>query len=122
MTRTTKSDTKELKYTKKALDHWDRMIKWAKKQPPTNEPNFDLMKQTIGEGWGTQDCDLCNIHKTTCTKCAIWVATGKHCTSQGHDDADFSLTWSQWIEGANQLRKTLLKTIEYYEKRLSDSD
>ena len=50
---------------KKALDeslkHWERMLRWADKQPLDTPVSCVEMKEDIGEIWTGDDCPLCKI-------------------------------------------------------------
>ena len=74
----TKSKRNELetKAIQESIDHWTRMIDWAKKQPKYNRSFRKHMEIEINESWFSDDCALCNIYRDiyrdNCDKCPLY--------------------------------------------------
>lgn len=92
----------------KSIEHWQRMIKWAKEQNPEEEAYYSDMKDEIDEYWEGNDCALC-IEFVDCRKCPLENKYG------GCDDKGDNLwgtvldsgTWCEWVKNAKKFLKQL---------------
>jgi len=99
---------------KKTIAHWERMIKWAKKQNHYNFVNKNEMMNEIGECWDSRYCDLCiKYNKNRCAKCPLKRKYGG-CIMRT-DNLWFSVAtsriWDEWIDNAKDFLKQL-KSLE----------
>lgn len=92
---------------KKALKHYDRMIKYAKKQNPNDPPAFLKMLDDIGETWYHLDCTYCNIFKDNCLLCSLSVhgSDSSSCCMGLWSYMDKSYTWKEWIGWAKLIKE-----------------
>lgn len=68
----------------KALAHYDRMIKWAEKQPKRKLVDCEYMYESIGEIWVDTDCAYCKKiekYNLDCNFCRLCVVNydSRHC-------------------------------------------
>lgn len=57
-----------------AIEHYKRMIEWAKTQPLRGLPNSNFMKKEIKEAWFHIDCIYCKRYinyNVPCPKCPL---------------------------------------------------
>ena len=114
------------KYIQLAIDrsirHWERMIKWAKKQKKSllvsGYDNPD-METEIGEYWNAYYCNLCKAFKTKegdelCFNNKIYCPLADkygECGVRGSENnflrVHNSKTWGQWVYNANIMLKQL---------------
>lgn len=104
----------------KSIEHWERMIIWVEKQPPSKNCSPWIMEDKINETWGSHYCALCRLYytnniKSHCHKCPLWQNFGP-CTIK--DDIDFtpanywdavakSKTWGEWLKNAGNMLEQL---------------
>ena len=61
---------KIIKALEKSIEHWSRMIAWAKTKDPIDEHfDFEFMEKEIKESPGSKYCSLCQLFKASCYKC-----------------------------------------------------
>jgi hypothetical protein len=98
-----------------AVNHWKRMINWAKKQHPKATPNQTIMEQEIGESWEGKYCVLCSYSLAiadSCGKCPLYKKYGS-CDYDPRNaygdvsDRMESPNWKQWVVNAERLLKQL---------------
>lgn len=93
---------------KASIEHWQRMIAWAKEQPYGQEPDSEKMKRAIGEKWFTADCSLCKVFKShyngDCRPCPLHDSRQYHwvCCNEWVD-VNNSETWGGWVTEAEHL-------------------
>jgi hypothetical protein len=97
---------------KKALAHYDRMIKWAEKQPLGGHAD-NSMHYELGESEYGEDCSYCKkyyqiggclLNSNDREKpCSIpWYTN--HCCNGLWDKMESAKTWGTWIKYAKQVR------------------
>jgi len=112
---------------KKALDeslkHWERMIRWADKQPLDTPVSQVEMKEDIGETWIGEDCSLCKIFEDSSndmfcqsnrlglicplyTKFGVCGVSGGVSTNLWHT-VSTSKTWGDWVVNAKKFYSQL---------------
>lgn len=97
-----------------SIKHWQRMIKWAEKQPRTGFADIEFMYKDLDEGRYSSDCALCKKYAADvfshCGKCPIYSKYGE-CVQGGIDHpyrkVVYSETWRTWIENAKKIVKAL---------------
>ena len=92
---------------KQAIEHYDRMIEWARTQPTGDKPSSDLMGELFKEGYGAYDCPYCKKYQVDCILCKL---TGKYpeatyCCNGLYSKMCKSKTWRQWIIRAKKVRE-----------------
>lgn len=97
---------------RKSIKHWERMIKWAKKQDKYARPLYSYMELEINESWYNGDCALCRFYKDYCYNCIL----STEYVDCYDDDSIWRLisdsnTWKEWIANAKQFLKQL-KSLE----------
>jgi hypothetical protein len=94
----------------KSIEHWEKMIAWAKTQNPEDKVSKDLMLEKIGENTCGDYCLLCQYFE-----CYVDAPTCPlHLANHGCNDGDSpwrrvisSPTWNIWIERSNKMLKAL---------------
>ena len=97
-----------LREKQEVLGHYDRMIAWAKTQPRADVARKVIMEDAIGESWLGVYCFLCSRYSESCRTCPM-ISTRYVC---GDVDSPWSrmtrsLTWEDWICGAEDLRASV---------------
>jgi len=96
---------------KGTLSHYRRMIKYAKKQDPNEEPDAKKMLSDIGEDWYAKHCPYCQTYyrigcPSTCPLCNNRIS----CCGGLWTKMNQALTWAQWIIHAKEIVKFIKKT------------
>lgn len=88
------------------LEHYDRMIEWAEKQPPNNGSFFAEMKESLGESWFGDNCPYCqkNYDKNKCELNSIDNNCCNCCNGLWEKMYD-TVVWSDWIIAAKKVRE-----------------
>ena len=111
---------------KETMEHYGRMIEFAKTQNKHDRPDKAVMLLNIGEHWQANYCPYCKEFKTgekyhQCDKCPlngymtkIYMVSGLptsavHCFAPWEKLFRKSKTWQQWIKNAE-------KVIKYVDK------
>jgi len=95
---------------KQAIMHYDRMIKWAEKQPQDEPVKFLKMERYIGESWGDDDCPYCEkyFHDDSVI-CPLsnnsLTCDGDICCNGIFGELSDATTWNTWLEYAKQVRE-----------------
>lgn len=113
---------------KKSIKHWERMIRWAKKQDPQKEAYYTEMARHLKEDWYSGSCALCTSYLKTnvyseshCFSCPIYVI-GECC--EGENDCETkecsvwrgvqnSENWDEWCKNAEDML-FMLKFLEAF--------
>jgi len=103
-----------------SIKHWERMIKWAKKQPKRGLLSMPKMKtkmfESIGEYYGGDDCPLCQryLYAEGCEVCPLGRKYRKALDKDlvlacvlTWRKAYGSTTWAVWLKYAKLLLKDL---------------
>lgn len=98
-----------------ALEHYDRMIAWAKAQPQKDSARYTVMYTSLGEAWGSMDCPYCRRANDLCGLCvlgrhdacygALRCYGGDECCGGRWIELDAGYTWGDWIASAKKVRK-----------------
>lgn len=94
---------------KKAVAHYDRMIRWAKDQLGDRAADSDEMFREIGEWWGGEDCPYCEAFKNTgaCTICPLRAPGG--CCAGLWRWLNRSRNWHDWIIEAEKVKEYIIE-------------
>ena len=103
----------ETKAIQDSIDHWTRMIDWAKTQPQNNWTNFFRMGREIKESWYGVDCALCKIYIEECNKCPLYKL-GNGCFNRNSiwKKIGYSSSWKEWLYWAYRMRATLKRLLK----------
>lgn len=89
------------------LNHYRRMIEWARFQGMDESPSSIKMQASIGEDWTQAHCAMCNAHyhvtdENTCITCPIYKYELERCGIVGTrwHRLNKSKTWPEWILNA----------------------
>ena len=102
------------KIKQEALAHYDRMIEWAKKQPPKDEPFVGRMLHDLGETYSAKFCVYCNEYKDECLDlcmgCPLSLPESPlACCNGQYRKMCCSDTWAEWVENAKEVRRIIKK-------------
>jgi len=86
---------------RKAIAHYNRMIKYAKTRPATKRINRNSMYKAIGECWYDMDCSYCKAYKF-CNICPLYI--GGCCGGLWCEMAN-AKNWREWIDRAIKVRQ-----------------
>ena len=100
-------ELKMLKTKNEAIQHYDKMIKWAEKQNKYKIPSVSKMYYEIKTTWAGQHCSYCNIHNTTCFLCELHSKNS--CCDGLWLRMDRSKTWKEWIKYAKKIKRFIEK-------------
>lgn len=116
---------KTIKSIKDTLLHWDRMIKFASKQPcflfwfPSKRKYVccDTMYNSIKEEWYGNDCPLCNVYEINCGICPLGKKFGSCSGSYTENRNKWSLVcnskrWGTWTKRAKEFREQIRSLLE----------
>jgi len=100
---------------KKTLEHYTRMIAWAKEQDPIEFADILKMEKSLGESWDDDNCAFCtefgNDQWRPCPLQPIdrpcW---GVNCCDGLWSDLNNTETWHDWIKVAKQVKAFIKKT------------
>jgi len=100
---------------KETIEHYDRMITWAEKQPHDTMPMTLLMLHDIGESWDSRYCYYCDIflfnpEKTCPLNLMYTYCRGKNCCGALWSVMQQAPTWGTWIVAAKKVRAFIKKT------------
>ena len=93
----------------RTIAHWEKMIKWAKKQPEHYLTSIGAIHNGINQTWYGDYCPLCDKYykgsktKLTCKKCPLKIKYGKCGRSKIRNkwhNVSFSYNWKDWVENA----------------------
>ena len=94
-----------------SIEHYNRMIKWAKKQPQKNECSLKEMKNYFDEAWDSESCAFCNEYLNT-DNCPLRKKDSiNECYEVGNccnglwSKMNESITWKEWIKNAKKVKK-----------------
>lgn len=96
-------------YKTKTLNHYHKMIKWAKTQNPEFDVNLKLMRKEIGEDWGYAHCPYCSRFfnqrgGSECSACPLNKTIDSEACCDGlWDKMNNCCLWFQWIEEAEKI-------------------
>ena len=96
---------------KASIEHWQRMIAWAEKQPDWEEKKSFSMNKAIGEHWYGTNCPLCWKYTiNNCFNCPLSKKYG-FCSSNNKRNLWFFVTnsynWGEWLINAKKFIKQL---------------
>ena len=101
-----KSEEKDIK--QEAIDHYKRMIAWAKTQPPSNFPSIKTMEDSIKEFWYGTHCSYCKNYNfpddedgEDCGDCPL--KRHDNCCNGLWGSLSHSLNWEKWIVNAKKV-------------------
>jgi hypothetical protein len=113
-------ESEEVKLLNESITHWEKMKRWAKKQPEQGFPYFREMHLDIGEYWRGDHCPLCNKYLErlpTCRGCPIYMHDF-HCNhpKSTWKKVNRSKTWKEWLNSADEMINMLYRLKEIYIK------
>ena len=89
----------------RALKHYDRMIRWAEKQPKRKFPFSGDMERAIGEEWHSGDCPYCQKYDPfACFSTSLCPLVEGDCCGGLWKDMSTRRTWSGWVNAAKKVR------------------
>jgi len=102
---------------KKAIAHYEKMIKWAKLQNGNAITDHFFMFETLGEFWQGHFCSYCQEYlkgDLFCSYCSICPLTKnnlntKYCCYGLWHKMNHSKTWKEWIKYAEKILKLIKK-------------
>lgn len=106
--------TQIIEIIKRSITHWERMIEWAKKQPPDKLIHWHLLEIDIGEAPTSNDCPLCQKYLKHIFKiyfclpsCPLKKEFGKCTTKNNKYVQPFGITCEVWAIHADGFLKQL---------------
>lgn len=94
-----------------SIAHWERMIEWAKRQPPEKAVKYTEMAYCINEEPNESHCALCKYSLEFCNRCLVLKYDTSCCLLGSiYREAVSPDTWGEWAESA-KLMLDLLQTI-----------
>lgn len=92
---------------KKTIAHYNRMIKWAKKQISDNAIRCNVMFSEIQENWLSLSCPFCKVFD--CELCPITINTKEgQCLNTPWHDMNNSETHEEWIKNAERMKQFII--------------
>jgi hypothetical protein len=89
------------------IEHYERMIAWAKTQNPIDYCSFRNMETALDESWSGVYCLLCNFYKD-CPLCPVGKRTGKfNCNETPWQLLNRAQNWEEWLLAAEEELKFL---------------
>ncbi len=101
------------------IEHWQRMIRWASKQPKNRVVDIEVMGTAIKEVWLDSGCAWCKWYEKKvvmfydkCILCPMQKKYGKctHINKNLWNIVHGSKTWGEWTINARLFLKQI-KTI-----------
>jgi hypothetical protein len=97
-----------------ALDHYDRMIKWAKTQNSGGAPDVQIMEKELKESWFSGDCPYCKKYNFCMSSevCPLQTKVERihtSCCDGLWINLSISPTWKKWIKNAILVRNFIKK-------------
>jgi len=98
-----------------ALDHYDRMIKWAKTQNSGGAPDVQIMEKELKESWFGGDCPYCKEYNfcMSSKRCPLLANNNEKlcnfCCGGLWMELAISSTWKKWIKNAILVRNFIEK-------------
>lgn len=98
------------KIKQQAIEHYERMIKWAEKQNSSHLAIASTMRLSINENWFGGFCGYCNNkpRKVTarltdkCVGCELGRSVFT-CCDDLWETMNSSMTWKEWITNAKKV-------------------
>jgi len=116
-----------LEATAQSIEHWEKMINWAKTQMPNEAVTVGKMFEKIKEVWSSDDCPLCqtffhlNIDDyDLCKHCPLRVIFGscnKKQEMNAWQDVSNAKTWGEWVESAEVMLQQLQAVFQIIKMR-----
>jgi len=104
------------------IAHHERMIEYARKQPPADIPQAVDMRKQIQEDWFSDCCPLCRAVEDNCDECVL-AQEYMRCspTNRSEECSEWnrmaaSKTWEEWLIHATALRAIMVKIREKLEQ------
>lgn len=98
--------------TQAAIEHYDRMIEWAKKQNQLSLCESSIMRDQLGEYYGSISCVFCCVfcekyEGRGCPKCPLYCkeSGGNQCCDNLWKEMVESATWEEFIPAAEKVRE-----------------
>ncbi len=92
---------------RKTIAHYNKMIKWAKKQNPEESTSKELMYVEIKQNWTGLSCFYCSayygINDKCFGRCPLSTNEDDYCCDHLWETMDRSRTWREWIENAKKV-------------------
>ena len=111
----------ELKLIEESIEHWVRMLEWAKKQDPSRHVRFIQMISEIGEDWYSDSCPLCRRFRSDARKkCPLEVVFGCCDNSLSMNvwkDVSRAGCWGEWVACAGVMVEQLKTVFKLYKMR-----
>ena len=92
---------------RKTIAHYNKMIKWAKKQNPDESKSKELMYVKIKQNWTGLSCFYCSVYYDSFGDCfgtcPLSASEDDSCCNNLWEIMDKSRTWGEWIENAEKV-------------------
>ena len=117
-------------FLKKAVDHYDRMIAWAKTRPENEMVFRKRMRNAIKEDWYGEYCPMCLSVQGDCSECCLsgefrlehfrevrafllleWIRETRSCCGMRGEYMSNANTWGQWIPRARIVRDHIERVL-----------
>jgi len=103
----------EQQAVKESIEHWERMIEWAKTQDALGKADDTVMLNVINEYWEGAYCALCLEYckcvdnGNYCGRCPLGKIS--LCSVKGSlwGKVTDSVSWKEWLINAQEMLKTL---------------
>ena len=101
---------------KDCVQHWNRLIKWMKKQKGrVIFLDYERMKEDIGESWYRDDCALCKeYYKNWCVDCPLckkYGSCGDSSSKNLYGSVRNAVMWETATKKAIKFRNQLKRLI-----------
>ena len=103
-----------------AIEHYDRMIEFAKSLNPEKVDTrsmLQIMDDEIGELWYSSDCNYCENYSYSCVQCPLSrpyelgdppiAGKDNYCCGGLWGAMDNTYNWDDWLYYAKKIRKYL---------------
>jgi predicted amidophosphoribosyltransferase len=90
-----------------AIEHYDRMIAWAEKQPARDHADFSKMEIEIHEDYYSEDCVYCQKFIYKCRICPLGNEI-EQCCNELWFKMDDAKTWRTWLKYARLVRQYII--------------
>ena len=111
----------KLKLIEESIEHWERMLEWAKKQDPSRHVHFIQMISEIGEDWYADSCPLCRRFRSDAhKKCPLEIVFGCCDNSLSMNvwkDVSRAGCWGEWVDCAEIMVEQLKTVFKLYKMK-----
>lgn len=100
------------------IEHYNRMIAWAKTQDSLERADEDAMYAKLGENWFSDSCPMCKEHLKI-DACPLrpdyqGICNGQECCGGLWKELLYAACWGDWIKRAERV-------LEFIKERANES-